>query len=187
MIKRGGRILLFVVVVLRAAVRLRDTRTLPSSPIPKTTFFFTVRVQSKQVALLLLHPKESPPALSSPPYIDQPRGPKSFSCREIICTPPDNHAVTNDSPFIDPSPAPYVSRCILPPENLYAGINNSSCSGGRRLSTASTAVGNGNGDGSGKDGCVVVVTSGKGGVGKTTTAASISYGLAQVRAGVGVP
>lgn len=41
----------------------------------------------------------------------------------------------------------------------------------------SAAGGNGDKDGEGR---VVVVTSGKGGVGKTTTAASLSYGLAQV-------
>ncbi|CAN0193479.1 unnamed protein product, partial [Ectocarpus fasciculatus] len=46
----------------------------------------------------------------------------------------------------------------------------------RHLSTVSAAGGNGGKDG---EGCVVVVTSGKGGVGKTTTAASLSYGLAQ--------
>lgn len=34
--------------------------------------------------------------------------------------------------------------------------------------------------GSGGEGCVVVVTSGKGGVGKTTSAASLGMGLAQV-------
>ncbi|CAN0380754.1 unnamed protein product, partial [Ectocarpus sp. 12 AP-2014] len=48
--------------------------------------------------------------------------------------------------------------------------------GARQSSTVSAAGGNGGKD---REGCVVVVTSGKGGVGKTTTAASLSYGLAQ--------
>ena len=46
----------------------------------------------------------------------------------------------------------------------------------RQLSASSGSV-NGKAEG---EGCVVVITSGKGGVGKTTTAASLAYGLAEV-------
>lgn len=42
-------------------------------------------------------------------------------------------------------------------------------------------------NGQDRNGTVVVVTSGKGGVGKTTTAASLAYGLAQVRGHTNVP
>eukprot|EP00904_Undaria_pinnatifida_P013569 jgi/Undpi1/9342/HiC_scaffold_26.g11800.m1 len=45
----------------------------------------------------------------------------------------------------------------------------------RQLSASSGSV-NGKAEG---EGCVVVITSGKGGVGKTTTAASLAYGLAE--------
>ena len=53
----------------------------------------------------------------------------------------------------------------------------STASSGRLNGSNSHSSGNGKGQG---QGCVVVVTSGKGGVGKTTTAASLAYGLAQV-------
>ncbi|CAM9679809.1 unnamed protein product [Ectocarpus sp. 4 AP-2014] len=84
--------------------------------------------------------------------------------------------VLRGSPFVGKHGATAAAPRLVLVRRGNLCTNPTYISGARKLSTVSAAGGNGGKD---REGCVVVVTSGKGGVGKTTTAASLSYGLAQ--------